>query len=232
MGALHQGHAELLKRARKVNDITVLSIFVNPTQFGPKEDFSTYPRTLESDLALAATEKVDVVFVPKVLDIYPKGHSTSVQETEYTQGLCGEFRPGHFQGVTTVVLKLFNLVRPDRAYFGLKDLQQYLVIRKMVQDLDLNLEVLGVPTVRESDGLAMSSRNRGISPADRKLAPEIYQSLQRVARGESDVAKEITHLTGIGFRVQYYESKNLEAQRFAAVAAYLGSVRLIDNILY
>jgi pantoate--beta-alanine ligase len=231
MGALHLGHATLLRQARLENDFVVLSIFVNPTQFGVNEDLDRYPRALAEDLRIAESEKVDVVFAPDVSEMYPTGHSTFVEETEFSKGLCGDFRPGHFRGVATVVLKLFNLVRPGRSYFGLKDAQQFLVISKMVLDLNLDIKMIGVPTVREADGLAMSSRNRGLSKEDREKAPEIYRSLLRVTQGSSSIAQEIDVLSKLDFKVQYYERRPFESGHLVAIAAYLGSTRLIDNIL-
>lgn len=252
MGALHAGHASLLSAARQGCDLVVLSIFVNPTQFGPNEDFEKYPRTLDADLALAQHEGVDVVFAPSPGDFYPPDFSTQIREIEVSSPLCGPFRPGHFQGVTTVVLKLLNLVRPSQAYFGLKDLQQFLVIKKMVEDLSVGVTIVGIPTLREPDGLAMSSRNLYLSPEDRALAPSLYKQLTAV-RDEAlanrplgpsiDAAK--TELTSQGFKIQYLEmrvvpslteaSAPIDAHKYTycvAAAVYLGKTRLIDNILF
>lgn len=251
MGALHRGHAELLNQARRNCDSLVLSIFVNPMQFGPKEDLSKYPRTLDLDLVLAQNAGVDVVFFPHPSEIYLEGFSTHVEETILSQPLCGKFRPGHFQGVTTVVLKLFNIVQPHVAYFGLKDAQQFFVIKKMAQDLNLNISIEGVATVRESDGLAMSSRNVYLSPGDRKKAPEIFQSLSRAklaltsgAAILSILESEKVFLSKIGFDIQYYDLLTLPnlspvtstslssgTSYILAIAAILGTTRLIDNVI-
>jgi len=176
MGYLHEGHLSLVRCSKRENDITVVSIFVNPTQFGRGEDYDRYPRDLERDLKLLQKEGVDVVFAPEVGDMYPKGFSTYVEETELSKRWEGEFRPGHFRGVCTVVTKLLNIVKPDRAYFGEKDYQQLQVIKKMVGDLNMDVEIVGCPIVRESDGLAMSSRNVYLSPEEREQATAIYRS--------------------------------------------------------
>lgn len=260
MGALHRGHAELLRRAREQSDHVVLSIFVNPTQFGPTEDFAKYPRALEKDLELARAQGVDTIFAPSVEEIYPGGYSTYVEETMLSLPLCGAFRPGHFRGVTTVVLKLFNIVQPDLAFFGLKDAQQFYVIRKMVQDLNFPIRLVGVETVREPDGLALSSRNAYLSPEDRERAPLLYQKLREMAEELKALLRKtpekITEpvrfahraLEERGFRVQYLEclelpglnpvaasgaSKKPKGQEYLlASAAYLGSTRLIDNVIF
>lgn len=249
MGALHTGHAELLRHLRPRCDVSVLSIFVNPTQFGPNEDLAKYPRTFESDLDLAKRHGVDVVFAPTSEVIYPSGYSTYVEETELTKPLCGKFRPGHFRGVTTVVLKLFNLVRPDLALFGLKDAQQFFVLHKMARDLNLAVSVEGVQTVREIDGLALSSRNVYLSAEERKTAPALYAVLQStataIAQGadRADVLGRATgELESAGFKMQYLECLELPTLAqpatmsenkpyLLAVAAYLGSTRLIDNVI-
>ena len=176
MGYLHEGHLSLVRCAKKENDTVVVSVFVNPTQFGKGEDFDRYPRDLERDLKLLEKEGVEIVFAPSVEEMYPEGFSTFVEETKLSRRWEGEFRPGHFRGVCTVVLKLFNIVKPDRAYFGEKDYQQLKVIEKMVKDLNLDLEVKGCPIVREKDGLAMSSRNTYLSAEERKQATAIYRS--------------------------------------------------------
>jgi len=256
MGALHEGHATLLRNLRPRCDVSVLSIFVNPTQFGPKEDLSKYPRTFEEDLKIAAREGVDVVFAPSPSEIYPPGYSTFVEETQLQQPLCGKFRPGHFRGVTTIVLKLFNLIRPQLALFGLKDAQQFFVLEKMVKDLNLDLTIEGVPTVREPDGLALSSRNAYLSHEDRKRAPMLYQSLQMAKdsllkmgtmEGSTPPIREVLEtsirfLETREFRVQYLDCLSLpgletesqvrpDQSYLIAVAAYLGNTRLIDNII-
>ena len=178
MGALHQGHLSLIKLARKHADFVVVSIFVNPTQFGPKEDYNKYPRDLKKDAALCKTAGADLIFSPTPEEIYPKGFSTYVTVEGLTEGLCGATRPGHFKGVTTVVAKLFNIVQPDVAVFGQKDAQQLAVIKRMVTDLDLPVKIIGAPIVRERDGLAMSSRNAYLTLEERQEAPTIHRSLQ------------------------------------------------------
>lgn len=253
MGALHAGHGALLKSIRPRCDFSVLSIFVNPTQFGPNEDLAKYPRTFERDLELARALGVDVVFAPTPDVMYPPGYSTYVEETSLTSPLCGAFRPGHFKGVTTVVLKLFNLVRPDLALFGLKDAQQFFVLHKMARDLNLGVSVEGMQTVREKDGLALSSRNAYLSPSDRKVAPRLYEALQATAKAlnaapgaaqvTSALAAASDELTRAGFKPQYLDCLRLpdfapvsdalhpSKPYLLAVAAYLGTTRLIDNII-
>jgi len=247
MGALHEGHAALIRRSCGDNDATVVSVFVNPTQFGPQEDLASYPRDLESDGLLAQRLGVDLVFAPEVAEMYPAGASTVVTVGGVSEGLCGAQRPGHFQGVATVVCKLLNIVQPDRAYFGEKDYQQLQVLRRMVRDLDLPADVVPVPTVREADGLALSSRNVYLSPDERGLAPRLYQALQTGARvvaaggtGAEGVAAARAALQAEpAFRIQYlvavdpqtlcdrsHEGKPL----VLAAAAHLGRTRLIDNI--
>jgi pantoate--beta-alanine ligase len=178
MGALHEGHLALVRAARAENGSVIASIFVNPTQFGPNEDLAAYPRTLEADLALLEREGVDIVFTPTPNGMYPAGFQTSVEVAEVTRGLEGARRPGHFRGVATVVAKLFNLTQPSTAYFGQKDAQQVVVIRRMVADLNFPLEIAVIPTMREADGLAMSSRNRYLTPEQRTAAPVVYRALQ------------------------------------------------------
>ncbi len=251
MGALHEGHATLLREARKQCQEVVLSIFVNPTQFGPHEDFSKYPRTFERDLEIATQEGVDVVFAPTASELYPQGYTTYVDENQLSQPLCGRFRPGHFRGVTTIVLKLFHLVQPNFAYFGLKDAQQFFVLSKMVRDLNLDLEMVGVPTVREADGLALSSRNVYLSPEERKIAPALYRHLiqvQNQLREAPETHRQILQnasqsLTTLGFQIQYFEcltlpefnpvqsTLHLKSSFLLAIAAYLGKTRLIDNLI-
>jgi pantoate--beta-alanine ligase len=250
MGALHRGHSALLQQSVATHQHTVLSIFVNPKQFGPNEDLAKYPRTFEADLDLARAAGVSAVFAPTVQDFYPNGFSTSVEETHFSQGLCGAHRPGHFKGVTTVVLKLFNLVQPSHAYFGLKDAQQFFVLRKMVQDLAVPVEMIGIPTVREPDGLALSSRNRYLSAAAREKAPHLYATLKETVKTiESEPlavaaacskAKETLHQ--LGFIVEYLELRKLSdftvcdtytgEKALLAAAAKLENTRLIDNILF
>src|SRR5271155_4154148 len=186
MGALHQGHLSLIRRARKECRRVVVSIYVNPTQFGPKEDLVRYPRPRRQDLALCRREGVDLVFAPD--NLYLPDHSTYVEETKCSQGRDGASRPGHFRGVATVVLKLFNLVRPTRAYFGQKDAQQLDVIERMVRDLDVPVKIVPVPTMRDADGLALSSRNRYLSPKERAVAVEFARRLQAAARQGAEAA--------------------------------------------
>src|SRR5690242_17502445 len=173
MGALHEGHLSLVRRAREENDIVVVSIFVNPLQFGPRDDYQRYPRTLKRDEALLKEERADVLFIPEAREMYRPGFSTSIDVTSLTQTLCGPFRPGHFRGVATVVAKLLQIVQPSRAYFGEKDYQQVRVIDRMVQDLDIPVRIVACPTVREPDGLAASSRNRYLSAREREEAVKL-----------------------------------------------------------
>jgi len=249
MGALHAGHQTLIQRAAAENGFVVLSIFVNPTQFGPSEDFLSYPRDLNADRTLAEQAGASLIFAPTPEEVYADTHSTWVEEEAMTEGLCGARRPGHFRGVATVCLKLFNIVRPDRAYFGLKDYQQFKVVQRTVRDLDLPLEIIGVATHRESDGLAMSSRNAYLSAEERQWALAIPRALQKareiVERGErsprtvTDVVR--AELVAEGkLKVEYIEivdAENLElvvplvGQVLIAVAVYCGDARLIDNLL-
>jgi pantoate--beta-alanine ligase len=247
MGALHAGHVSLLSAARKAADRAVLSIFVNPTQFGPKEDLARYPRDLDGDLAKAAVASTNVAFVPEVTDMYPPGAQTFVDVREVSQGLCGERRPGHFTGVATVVCKLFNIVRPHLALFGEKDFQQLAVIRRMVRDLNMPVEIVGEPTVREADGLAMSSRNTYLSPTERTRALAISQGLsaarERFAAGERDAAALVNvALAPIKERVDridYVEIRDADSLRpverldrpsVILAAVHVGATRLIDNM--
>jgi pantoate--beta-alanine ligase len=248
MGALHAGHEQLIQAARSGADIIVVSIFVNPLQFGPTEDYGKYPRALPKDLEICKQSGADLVFAPAVEEMYPVPQLTFTEVTRVSEGLCGAFRPGHFRGVTTVVLKLFNIVQPDRAWFGEKDMQQLAVIRRMVADLNLPIDVVGVPTVRESDGLALSSRNQYLSPAERKSAPVLYRALQHAAdlirAGERNVSKiresAIAMLNGEPLiHLEYLEivdpaemeptSEVSRAVRIAA-AIRIGTTRLIDNV--
>ncbi len=222
MGALHEGHAELLHRARQPGAIVVLSIFVNPTQFNSPADLDKYPRTLEADLEIARQCGVDAVFLPTFDDIYPKGYLHKIVENDFSRELCGLNRPGHFDGVLTVVMKLFQLIKPTRAFFGEKDFQQLTLIQQMVADFFLPIEIVGVPTVRGSEGLALSSRNTRLSAEGLKLANEIYYALTKI----DNLAKAREFLTSRGFVVEYLvEQKD---RRF--VAAWLEEVRLIDNV--
>src|SRR5262245_30683243 len=248
MGALHAGHAALVRAARAGTGFVVVSIFVNPTQFGPSEDYAKYPRTLDADRAVCAEAGTDLVFAPAVEEMFPARSVTFVEVTELDRELCGPRRPGHFRGVCTVVAKLFNIVLPDVAFFGQKDAQQARIIQKMVHDLNFPVRVQIEPTVRESDGLAMSSRNRYLSPSERAAAPGIYKVLQAVqararageidvARLESVLAAELAAIPGA--RVEFARIVDADSLRplarldrpaVAAVAVFLGTTRLIDNI--
>jgi len=247
MGYLHAGHVALLDEARRLGDRVALSIFVNPTQFGPREDLDRYPRDLPGDLAKAAAAGTDVAFVPEVAAMYPSGHQTTVQVHRLERGLCGEVRPGHFVGVATVVCKLFNIVRPHVAVFGEKDFQQLALIRRMVRDLDMPVEIVGLPTVREPDGLAMSSRNKFLSPAERARAAAISTALfaarERWRSGVTDAAPLIAEVSAAlaepVARIQYVEIRDAETLEplatvdrpaVLAVAAFVGATRLIDNV--
>ena len=253
MGALHEGHAALIRRARRAAGATgsvVVSIFVNPMQFGPREDFTHYPRTFVADRSLCLREGVDLLFHPSAEEMYEGDHSVTVSEGMLSKGLCGATRPGHFDGVCTVVSMLFQIIRPDIAIFGEKDWQQLAIIRRMVRDLKMSLKIVGHTTVREEDGLALSSRNRRLTPAQRRVAPRIHQALMAAAMereaGELSVAKIrrrlIADLAAIpGAAVDYAEIvdeetlcplKKLDEHPSvrALVAVRLGSIRLIDNI--
>ena len=249
MGALHEGHASLLRRSVAECEVTVLSIFVNPTQFGPGEDYSRYPKTLDADLAVAKKEGVNIVFVPSIEDIYPNGWSTYIELVGISEPLCGKFRPGHFRGVATVVYRLFQLVGPAIAYFGQKDIQQCLVIRKMVEDLRLPIQIEICPTLRDPDGLAMSSRNRYLVAGERTKALVLYRALHEVERlvgqGEARVPKLLAAAESIlasvpEFQLQYSEIRSLAGlspmevvnqKAVFAIAGFMGKTRLIDNIL-
>jgi pantoate--beta-alanine ligase len=249
MGYLHEGHLSLVRKSKEENDITVVSIFVNPIQFGPGEDFERYPRDEKSDFEKLEAAGVDYAFVPQVEEMYPEKQLTFIEVREISEPMCGRFRPGHFTGVSTVVAKLFNIVLPDRAYFGTKDYQQLKVIQKMVKDLNFPVEIVPCETVREADGLAMSSRNAYLSDDERKRASKIYEALERAKylylSGERDadiLVNEVRkHLERIeGFRVQYVELRDAETLQdlkvvdrpaVLAAAVFVGSARLIDNII-
>ena len=248
MGYLHEGHLSLVRRAREENDIVVVSIFVNPTQFGPREDFDRYPRDLERDAELLRKEGVDYLFHPTAEEMYPKGFSTFVEVKGLTEGLCGAKRPGHFRGVATVVTKLLNIVQPDRAYFGEKDFQQLQVIKRLVEDLNIPVEVVGCPIVREEDGLALSSRNVYLSREERESALSLYRGLKLAKElfegGERDAEKikrEVEKLILSHPRVskidyvEIVDSKTLKPVKEVkegdtiALAVFVGKTRLIDN---
>ncbi|MBO8136988.1 MAG: pantoate--beta-alanine ligase [Desulfotomaculum sp.] len=250
MGYFHQGHLALMEKAVQQCDVVITSVYVNPLQFGPKEDFASYPRDLQRDAAMAEEVGVDAIFSPADGEMYPEGFDTTVSVGEsLTNKLCGLKRPGHFTGVATVVTKLFNIVKPDKAYFGLKDAQQVLVIKRMVEDLNMDVEIIPVPIVRESDGLAMSSRNVYLTSEQRKAAVVLYQSLklaeQQVKKGHIDaveicrqVKEKINNepLAELDY-VEIYSYPDLkfidkiEGRALLAVAVKFGRARLIDNII-
>ena len=246
MGALHKGHRSLVRRARRECGRVVVSIFVNPLQFGPTEDFSRYPRDLRADQKLLQKEKVDLLFFPSAKSMYPDLFSTSVDVSKVTDSLCGRLRPGHFKGVATVCAKLFNLVSPDVVYFGQKDYQQARVIKKLLEDLNFDIRLKVIPTVRERDGLAMSSRNRYLSPRERERALSLSQALsvgkKMILGGERDATKVLSKMKKVlrrrGIRVEYVsavdpetleEEPRIRGGMVLAIAAWVGKTRLIDN---
>jgi pantoate--beta-alanine ligase len=250
MGALHAGHLSLVKRARDENDIAVVSIFVNPIQFGREEDFEKYPRDVDGDMDKLREAGVDILFMPDATSVYPDGFSTHISVEPLSSRLCGLFRPGHFTGVSTVVCKLFNMVAPTRSYFGQKDFQQTVVIKRMIMDLNLGVEAVVCPTVRESDGLAMSSRNEYLSPDERNAAAVIYRTLMAASEmiksngaSPETVRNEMTAMLRsepLITEIQYagvYDAASLEDlaefgdDNLLAIAVKLGGTRLIDNVL-
>ncbi len=249
MGYLHEGHLSLVARAKAESSAVAVSIFVNPTQFGPNEDLSRYPRDVPKDLGLLKAAGVDFVFVPEAMEIYPPGFGTRILVGGATEVLEGAVRPGHFAGVATVVAKLFNIVQPTRAYFGQKDAQQSVVIRKLVRDLDLPVEIVVAPTVREADGLALSSRNSYLTPEQRAAAPAIYRALSEAGRrfeaGERDgealreaMRRTITaeplmqiDYVSVADPLTLRELATVERQALASMAVRLGTTRLIDNLV-
>jgi len=248
MGYLHEGHLSLVAESKKRTDVTVVSIFVNPTQFGPNEDFKKYPRDLEKDAAYLRAAGVDALFHPAADEIYPPGYRTFVEVEGLQDRLCGRSRPGHFRGVATVVLKLFDLVAPDQAFFGAKDAQQVLILRRMAVDLDLDVEVVTCPIVREPDGLALSSRNAYLGPQERKAALVLSTSLRwaekAAAAGERDAGRLVAGIRSIIeaeplARIDYVEAVDpetlepaidLRGEVLVALAVFFGSTRLIDNV--
>ncbi|MFC2067487.1 pantoate--beta-alanine ligase [Chloroflexota bacterium] len=249
MGYLHEGHLTLARHARIENSIVVVSIFVNPAQFGPREDFDSYPRNVQCDLALLEKENVDIVFMPSVVEMYPPEFNSRVEVDKVTEGLEGASRRGHFKGVTTVMAKLFNIICPDRAYFGQKDAQQILVIKKMVADLNMNLEIVVVPTVREPDGLAMSSRNTYLNPRERHAALILHRALNLAqelwSKGEKSAGElrremitliQKESLATIDY-VSVADTETLDELNIISQAALvslavkIGSTRLIDNAI-
>ncbi|WP_084234389.1 pantoate--beta-alanine ligase [Papillibacter cinnamivorans] len=249
MGYLHEGHASLIRRAAEENDRVVVSVFVNPTQFGPKEDLSSYPRDLVRDIETVERSGGDMIFYPEASAMYPEAYSTYVEVGGITGELCGRSRPAHFRGVATVVTKLFNIVRPDRAYFGRKDAQQLAVIRRMAKDLNMDLEIVGCPIVREPDGLAMSSRNSYLSKEERAdalvLSRALRQCRERFQSGCRDAQALKEEMRGIIAgassavpdyveivdAVTFHSVKTIEKKALAALAVYIGKTRLIDNTL-
>ncbi len=249
MGYLHEGHMTLARWAKRDCHSVVASIFVNPTQFGPGEDFAAYPRDMERDLAMLRKEGVDIVFAPTVEEIYPQGFSTYVNVEKTTEVLEGARRPGHFRGVATVVAKLFTVVRPDKSYFGQKDGQQVAVIKRMTADLVLGTEIVVVPTVREADGLAMSSRNVYLTPAERAAAPVLYRALCRARdmhrageRSAATLRQEVTHMIGadplakldyisIADAATLQELETVDRPAMISLACRFGRARLIDNVI-
>ena len=249
MGYLHEGHLSLIKTAKKHTDVVIVSVFVNPIQFGPSEDFDKYPRDPKRDEDLACFAGADVIFYPSTKEMYPKGYSTYVDVENLTEGLCGASRPGHFRGVATVVAKLFGIVKPNMAYFGQKDAQQAIVIKKMVKDLNMDVELKVLPTVREPDGLAMSSRNINLSGPERQDAFVLYLSLNKaesmIKEGEREAKKIIKAMKDLieekkSARIDYVsivDTENLKplgnisGEVLIALAVFIGKMRLIDNII-
>jgi pantoate--beta-alanine ligase len=249
MGALHAGHGALMDAARRDCDCVVVSIFVNPIQFDNKEDYERYGRNLEADVAFAGGRGVDVVFAPSAEEMYPDGEHAFVEVPGVSEGLCGAFRPGHFRGVATVVTKLFNIVQPAAAYFGEKDAQQLAVIRRMAAGLNMPVTIVGVATIREPDGLALSSRNERLTPEDRMAAPILFQALEAARRSVKNGSRNVAEIRAAGLdvlakepriRLEYFEIVDVRSMRpvntavgrmCIAAAIWLGSVRLIDNVL-
>lgn len=248
MGALHEGHLSLIREAKRNSDEVVVTIFVNPTQFGPGEDYQRYPRNLSADTQLAAGSGATLIFAPTVAEMYPPGEQTRVTVNGFSQGMCGSSRPGHFTGVATVVTKLFNIVGPGKYFFGQKDYQQWRLIERMAKDLAIPVEVIGRPTVREPDGLAMSSRNAYLEPNDRARASKIPRALQRALDAFRDGVRESSLLRqmveehlGQDFAIDYVETRHPESWESVSgefepplllgVAARLPGARLIDNVV-
>jgi len=249
MGYLHDGHLSLIKIAKQHTDVAVVSIFVNPKQFSPSEDFERYPRDLTRDEEMARLAGADVLFNPSSVDMYPEGYDTYIDVEHLANTLCGPSRPGHFKGVTTIVAKLFNIVKPDIAYFGQKDAQQSIIIKKMVHDLNMDIDIKVLPTIREKDGLAMSSRNINLSEKERKDALCLSQVLAKaesaVRSGERDTSKIIKMMEGIikekpTAKIDYIEAVDtktlnpidtIAGETLIALAVFIGNTRLIDNII-
>jgi pantoate--beta-alanine ligase len=249
MGYLHAGHLSLVEAARRKADIVVVSIYVNPTQFGPKEDLARYPKDLKRDQKLLNGLDIDILFIPRTQDMYPEGFNSFVEVQNLSQKLCGISRPTHFRGVTTIVAKLFSIIAPDYAFFGVKDFQQLTIIKRMVKDLDLPVKIIGQPTVREFDGLAMSSRNKYLSAKQRKAATVLYRALslakQEIKNGARNPKKIIQRMRSLikkepSVKLDYLaivdpESleniQRIKGEALFALAAYIGKTRLIDNLL-
>jgi pantoate--beta-alanine ligase len=249
MGYLHEGHISLVQQSVKDNDTTAVSIYVNPTQFGPNEDFQAYPRDLERDLKLLEKAHTDIVFFPSNTEMYPDDYCTWIDVEKITARLEGEIRPGHFRGVATIVTKLFNIVQPDKAYFGQKDAQQALVIQRMTKDLNMNLDVIIMPTLREKDGLAMSSRNTYLNPEERKTATILYKALslaiqlkEQGENGTADIKNKMERLiiTEPLAKIEYIsiadtqtleELSSLAPRSLISMAVRIGKTRLIDNLI-
>ncbi len=250
MGYFHEGHLSLMKEAKKMADCLVVSIYVNPTQFGPKEDFSKYPRDLDRDLKMAESVNVDVIFYPPDKEMYPANYQTYVDVEKVTQNLCGMSRPRHFRGVATVCNKLFNIVKPDFAIFGKKDFQQFVTIKRMVDDLNIDIQIVGSPTVRESDGLAMSSRNKYLNKDERKSALTLFKALKLAQKlysnGEKKSSVIITEVEKLIKRASFTaidyikicdtrtlkDADKIKNQSVIALAVKVGNTRLIDNHVF
>jgi pantoate--beta-alanine ligase len=250
MGFFHEGHLSLMREGRKRGDLLIVSLFVNPTQFGPHEDFKNYPRDFEGDSKMAGEVGTDILFVPEAGEMYPPDHQTIVRVEKVTENLCGRSRPTHFQGVTTVVLMLFEIVMPHVAIFGEKDYQQLVTVQQMARDLHMSVEVIGMPTVREADGLAMSSRNTYLLPEERKAALSLCRSLQKakelLQKGEQKADRILQEVKGILqseplVKIDYAQIcdvrtlkdvDRIEGDVVIALAAYLGKTRLIDNLVF
>jgi pantoate--beta-alanine ligase len=250
MGALHEGHLSLVRRARSENIVTVVSVFVNPIQFGPSEDFQKYPRDVEGDTKKLAKEEVDILFMPDIIAMYPENFLAHVEVEKLSEKLCGAFRPGHFRGVATIVTKLFHIVKPARAYFGQKDFQQTVIIKRMVKDLDMDIDIVVCPTIRERDGLAMSSRNTYLDPGHRAASTVIYRCLKEASELVRSGIINVDHLKGVMKEtilsepaveaVDYAgvygpesldEPSEIKESAVLAVAVKIGGTRLIDNML-
>ncbi|MDR4503257.1 MAG: pantoate--beta-alanine ligase [Candidatus Scalindua sp.] len=249
MGALHEGHLSLMRSARNECDKLIVSIFVNPIQFEREDDLANYPHQLETDIEISRNEDVDIVFTPCREEIYPEGFCTYVEQEKLTNRLCGKMRPGHFKGVTTIVTKLFNIIKPDKAYFGQKDYQQSVIIKRLVQDLNMDMDIKVLPIVRDKDGLALSSRNKHLSAEERLDARCLYEALLKakslVAANEREVRKIVNEMENIidavkDARIDYIslvdsdslrEKTEITGKTVAAVAVWIGSTRLIDNIV-